>query len=290
MCLNGGMSADDVRHIEAFLEAAAAEKGRAGNTLEAYRRDLAEFHRLTPGATATARDVSAYMETLAKRHLAGSTQARRLAALRAYFRFLLLEGVREDDPTAGVEQPQRQAALPRYLTEEEIKNLFAHTQTIAERAGLEILYCTGMRISEMLELGASAIPTGAESMTVKGKGAKSRIVPLSGSVHAAVRELRAAAPAGAKYLFSDRSGRGHIPRQSFCRTLKRIATRAGIHPSRVSPHVLRHSFATHLLQNGANIRVIQMLLGHEDIHTTEVYTHLQPEHLNRAVQAHPLAK
>ncbi|MDD2876814.1 MAG: site-specific tyrosine recombinase XerD [Acidiphilium sp.] len=290
------------RHIEAFLESMAAERGAARNTIVAYQADLADFAatcaaRGANPAQADAGLVADYLAGLAGQGLSARTQARRLSSLRQFQRFLLREGQRTDDPTALSVGPRLPATLPRFLSEAEVDALLATAATIpgapgrVARAGLEILYGSGMRVSELLALPASALSTDAILLLIKGKGGRERIVPLSAVARDAASALRAAHPKGARFLFPGRSRGTAMTRQGFALLLKRVALQAEIDPARLSPHVLRHSFASHLLARGADLRSLQKLLGHADISTTQIYTHILAERLQRLVETHhPLAR
>jgi integrase/recombinase XerD len=293
------------RHLEAFLEMMAAERGAARNTLAAYRADLEDLaaflharrERLSEGAPATLR---AYLAGLAGHGLSPRTQARHLASMRQFHKFLLREGVRADDPARLLDAPKARASLPKNLTEAEVEQLLATSAQaegltgLALHAGLEILYASGLRISELLTLPAAALTQDAEMLLVRGKGGKDRVVPLSEAARSAALALRHAREQmqdkGSKWLFPGRDGRRPLTRQAFFLQLKQLVVKAGIDPARVSPHVLRHSFASHLLGRGADLRSLQMLLGHADIATTQIYTHLLAERLQKLVeQHHPLA-
>ncbi len=292
-------------HTEAFLEMLAAERGAARNTLAAYQADLEDFavflHRsgVAPGR-AGVREVSGYMESLHASGLAARTQARRLSALRQFFLFLLREGIRGDNPCAELATPRLPQTLPKYLSEAEVTQLLDTARAypampgLKASAGLEILYATGLRVSELLALPARALATDAEVLMVKGKGGRERIVPLSDVSKAAAMRLRDATAAmkpAPRFLFSGRNPRLAMTRQGFALLLKQVALKAGIDPDRLSPHVLRHSFASHLLAHGANMRSLQKLLGHADIATTQIYTHVLAARLQRLVEAHhPLAR
>jgi integrase/recombinase XerD len=294
------------RHVEAFLEMLAAERGAAANTLDAYARDLADFaaHARSRGHGVAGADPAAarsWLEGLAAEGKAARTQARKLSALRQFHRFLLREGVRDDDPTALLDAPRLPGALPKYLTEAEVDALLAAARTRPARqapvvvAALEILYATGLRVSELLALRRTALSGDAAVLLIRGKGGRERVVPLSDAAKAAAAALRAATAPGKGrdapvFLFSARDGRAAITRQGFALMLKQVALAAGIDPARVSPHVLRHSFASHMLARGADLRSLQLLLGHADIATTQIYTHVLAERLQKLVQAHhPLA-
>jgi integrase/recombinase XerD len=289
------------RHVEAFLEMLVAERGAARNTRMAYELDLTDFAGYTaarhvPVAKADAPTVQAYMASLQAAGLSARTAARRLSALRQFHRFLLREGIRTDDPTSLLDTPRLPASLPKYLSEAEVDALLAAAtarpgrQGILARAALEILYATGMRVSELLSLPRSALSGDAVLLMIKGKGGKERMVPLSDAAKAAAATLVAGSDAKGRWLFPGRDPRLALTRQGFFKLLKAVAFDAGIDPARVSPHVLRHSFASHLLARGADLRSLQVLLGHADISTTQIYTHVQSERLQRLVEAHhPLA-
>jgi integrase/recombinase XerD len=289
------------RHLEAFLEMMAAERGAARNTLAAYRADLEDLAAFLASrgerlSGARSESLRAYLGSLARQGLAPRTQARRLASIRQFHKFLLREGVRRDDPARVLDSPKARAPLPKNLTETEVEQLLAAAAEaggvggLAMRAGLEILYASGLRISELLALPASALTAGAEMLLVRGKGDKDRLVPLSEAARDAALALRRARQQPGPWLFPGRDGKRPLTRQAFFLQLKQTASKAGLDPNRVSPHVLRHSFASHLLGRGADLRSLQMLLGHADIATTQIYTHLLAERLQRLVeQHHPLA-
>lgn len=291
------------RHLEAFLEMMAAEKGAARNTLAAYRADLEDLlgflaSRGSDILTADTAALRAYLVSLADLGLSERTQARRLASLRGLTKFLLREAIRTDDPARLLSSPKARPGLPKNLTEAEVDQLLttaaAEAQTgprgLMLQAGLEILYASGLRISELLALPAVALTRDAEMLMVRGKGGKDRVVPLSNAAREAARSLRATHAKGSKWLFPGRDSRQPLTRQAFFLALKDLVLKAGLDPARVSPHVLRHSFASHLLGRGADLRSLQMLLGHSDIATTQVYTHLLSERLQKLVDDHhPLA-
>lgn len=301
--------------IELFLDMLAAERGASHNTLDAYRRDLddyAEFlaARQTGVATATTDDVRNYLAVLAKRGMAPNSSARKLSAIRQLHRFLYAEGKRKEDPAAVLEGPRRGRPLPKILSIEEVTKLFdvaheaagAKDTTPAERLRasrlvclLEVLYASGLRVSELIALPASAARSDSETLTVRGKGNKERLVPLGKAAHRAMRdylklstELKSG---GTRWLFPSFGASGHVTRQHVARELKAIATAADIDHRKMSPHVLRHAFASHLLANGADLRVVQALLGHADVSTTQIYTHVLDERLKNMVRdLHPLAE
>ncbi len=296
------MAATADRHVEAFLEMLAAERGSARNTRVAYELDLTDFaafaeRRGTAVARADAATVQAYMAGLQTAGLSARTAARRLSALRQFHRFLLRENIREDDPTTLLDTPRLPVSLPKYLTESEVDALLEAANRkngrpgAIARAALEILYATGMRVSELLALPRSALSGDAVLLMIKGKGGKERVVPLSDSAKDAAAALAASLEPRGRWLFPGRDPRLAMTRQGFFKLLKLVALDAGLDPARVSPHVLRHSFASHLLARGADLRTLQVLLGHADIVTTQIYTHVLAERLRALVEAHhPLAE
>lgn len=305
-----GNSTRDSALLEAFLEMLAAERGASANTLAAYRRDLTDFRTIAGDlATATALQVHAYLGGLTTRGLAANSQARRLSALRQFFRFLVAENHRSDDPTVTAERPKPRRALPKVLSVADVDRLLATAREQAAAvdatpsrrlaslrvfALLELLYATGLRVSELVGLPESAGRGGRPFISVRGKGGRERLVPLNPAAQAALDAYREALSAlgrsPGKWLFPADSASGHLTRQSFARDLKAIAAIAGLNPRSLSPHVLRHAFATHLLSGGADLRVVQTLLGHADISTTQIYTHVLDERLKELVSKHPLAK
>jgi integrase/recombinase XerD len=290
------------RHIEAFLEMLAAERGSARNTLLAYQADLEDFAAFASACRRTPSGCDApllqtYMAGLQRAGLAARTASRRLSALRQFHRFLLREGVRGDDPTALLDAPRLPRTLPKYLSEQEVEALLEAARQLPgqrgamARAALEILYATGLRVSELLTLPGRALAGDAEVLLIRGKGGKERIVPLSPAAKEAAGAMTTRQEAATRYLFPGRDPRRPLTRQAFFLLLKHAALRAGLDPARVSPHVLRHSFASHLLAHGADLRSLQLLLGHADIATTQIYTHVLAERLQRLVETHhPLAR
>jgi len=301
--------------IETFLEMMSAERGAAQNTLESYRRDLEDAAgfasaagvQLTMAEPATIR---AYLDDIAGRGYAATSQARRLSALRQFFRFLYTENIRTDDPTGTLDAPRKDRSLPKILSEADVEKLLAraeletldeaapagdHLRALRLHALLEILYATGLRVSELVGLPVTVARSDHRFLMVRGKGSKDRMVPLSGKARTAMTTylaVRDALPnlAGNPWLFPAISESGFLARQVFARELKGLAARAGLVTSAISPHVLRHAFASHLLQNGADLRAVQQLLGHSDISTTQIYTHVMEERLHRLVtEHHPLA-
>ncbi len=288
------------RHIEAFLEMLAAERGAARNTLLAYRRDLDDFASFCTGLSIAAHaadreTLSAYLHAMAAQGLAARSAARRLSCLRQFHRFLLRDGVRADDPTDLLDSPRLGTALPKYLSEQEVTALLQAAPALPGRRGklaaaaLEILYSTGLRVSEMLGLRRTALAAAGDMLFVRGKGGRERIVPLSDAARAAAASLRADSPES-PWLFPGRNPRHALTRQGFDRVLHDAALAAGLDPAGISPHVLRHSFASHMLARGADLRSLQLLLGHADIATTQIYTHVMAERLQHLVETHhPLA-
>jgi len=310
------MSVSDATLVETYLEAASIENAASDNTLAAYRADLDLYTGFLAGRgrslfDASTDDVEDFVAGLAAEGYAAATQARRLSAVRQLHKFLYTEGRRADDPTARVDRPRTRRPLPKVLSVEEVGRLMDATAATAAEpvedeaealrrarfwAMLETLYASGLRVSELVGLPAGAIREGTAAMTVRGKGSKDRLVPIGDTARAAViayrRRLKASGRyAGSPFLFPANSETGHVTRQSFARDLKDAAARLGISPDKVSPHVLRHAFASHLLQNGADLRIVQELLGHADIGTTEIYTHVL-EHRLAALVAdhHPLSE
>jgi integrase/recombinase XerD len=303
------------RLVTLFLDMLAAERGAGKNTLAAYGRDLADFTAHLAGAkraiaTASTEDLRAYLGALARRGMQPSTIARRLSAIRQLYRFLYAEGRRKDDPAAVLQGPKRSRALPKTLTLTEVDRLLraaGHCDAKAPpparlRAArlvclVELLYATGLRVSELVALPASAARHDTRVIVVRGKGNKERLVPLNNAAKQAMSAYlallaQARAPGGStsKWLFPSFGEAGHLTRQHFARELKGLAATAGLRPAQLSPHVLRHAFASHLLHNGADLRVVQTLLGHADISTTQIYTHVLEERLKSLVRdLHPLS-
>jgi integrase/recombinase XerD len=295
-------------HIDSFAEMLAAERGAALNTISAYCRDLTDFALyLDQSSAATLADADAamlrgYLATLADRGQGAGTAARRLSALRQFYRFLFSEGVRTDDPTAGIDSPRRGRALPRTLSEMDVEKLFVvarmrHGRRAARlRALLEIIYATGLRVSELVGLPLSARAGDGQFLLVRGKGSKERLVPLSEPAQRALEEWleqRTALIGGqsSPWLFPTAAAEGHLTRQRFAQLLKELAVEAGLDRRAVSPHVLRHAFASHLLAHGADLRSVQQMLGHADISTTQIYTHVLEGRMAQLVREnHPLAR
>lgn len=281
-----------------FLAMLAAERGAAANTLAAYRRDLDSAEEVLGDLAGASADDLARLGA-AWADLAPASLARKCSALRQFYGFLLDEGLRADDPSPGLPRPRARRPLPRLLSHAEVDALFrrAEEDAGAERpeavrmlAMLELLYGSGLRASELVGLPLAAVPRDAPFLTVTGKGGQQRMVPVSTRARHALSRWLALRPAGGKQLFPSRGEGGHISRVRLFQLLRDLAGRAGIAPDKVSPHVLRHAFATHLLEGGADLRVLQTLLGHADIATTQIYTHLDSARLVALVNArHPLA-
>ena len=301
-----------LRYLEAFLEMLVAERGASGNTLDAYRRDLLGFlghagQRGKDFLTADADVLRHYMQAQAKAGMSARTAARRLSALRQLFQFMFAEGFRPDNPALAIDRPKQRQPLPKFLSEDEVDRLLA---AATARSGwdrlrvialLEILYATGLRVSELVGLPLSALGRDGKTLIVRGKGGKERMLPLTEPASDALADYLGVRehfmPAKVKgreaspWLFPSRSRQGHLTRVRFGQMLKELAASAGIEAGRVSPHVLRHSFASHLLAHGADLRSLQQLLGHADIGTTQIYTHVLDARLEALVQqAHPLAR
>lgn len=311
------MKAQDSARLESFLEMMSAERGSATNTLTSYERDLndlADFlaERKVAFSEAASSDLSAYLTHLSAQGFAASSQARRLSSMRQFYKFLYSEGLRGDDPTGILDAPRKGRSLPKTMSVADVTALLAQASKEAETEGpgqlarirmhllLELLYATGMRVSELVSLPAKVLRHEGRFLMIRGKGNKDRMVLLSRAAMAAmdayVQARKASMPKKdgqpeSIWLFPSNGKEGHLPRQVFARDLKDIAIRAGLTPSAISPHVIRHAFASHLLQNGADLRAVQELLGHSDISTTQIYTHVLEERLQELVQTHhPLAK
>jgi integrase/recombinase XerD len=312
-----GLSGEARSDLALFLDMLMAERGAAAHTVEAYTRDLGAFLAFLAAKRITARDASAdhvrgFLAALNRKGLAATSRARKLSAIRQFFRFLLAEGLRADDPCSAIDSPKLGRPLPKLLSLAEVEALLETAGRAVEPAAdgsarrralriyalLETLYATGLRVSELLGLPRGVLIADNRVLTVKGKGGRERLVPLNESARAALAthlaaldadEARGKAPS--PWLFPSGSGAQHLTRQRFGQELKALALAAGIEPSRVSPHVLRHAFASHLLERGADLRTVQQLLGHADISTTQIYTHVIEERLRRLVeQHHPLAQ
>ena len=307
--------ASDEAMVELFLDMLAAERGAGENTLSAYRNDLDDLsaHLRAAGrtiASATTDDLRDFIATLSDRGFKPSSLARRLSAVRQVYKFLYAEGKRADDPAAVLEGPKRARTLPKVLSIANVDALLKNARANSENAKqppaqrlratrllclLEVVYATGLRVSELVALPASAAQRDQRMLVVRGKGGKERLVPLNKPAKRAMSEyleLRTAAErdAKSKWLFPSFGEKGHLTRQHFARELKTLGQASGIRAENLSPHVLRHAFASHLLHNGADLRVVQTLLGHADISTTQIYTHVLEERLKTLVRdLHPLA-
>jgi integrase/recombinase XerD len=301
------------RQIALFLDMLAAERGARPNTLAAYRSDLEDFSSFmaahgTGVAGASSDDIRGYLADLARRGMAPSSVARKLSSVRQLYRFLFAERLRTDDPAAILEGPKRGRSLPKTLTIAEVDRLIGAARAQADRTDLspaerqraarlhcllELLYATGLRVSELVALPVSAARRDQRMLVVRGKGGKERMVPLNEPARQAMADYRARLDATKHgetgWLFPSFGQDGHLTRQHFARDLKALAIQCGLRAEAVSPHVLRHAFASHLLQNGADLRVVQTLLGHADISTTQIYTHILEERLKSLVRdLHPL--
>jgi integrase/recombinase XerD len=303
------------RLIESFLEMISAERGGAKNTIDAYARDLSDYAARLSAAGKTPHDASsddirAFLKALEKRGLAAASSARKLSSIRQLHRFLLAEGLRADNPAAIIEGPRRGRSLPKTLSIAEVDHLLAvsreglddDARPPGERlralrsAGLiELLYATGLRVSELVALPKAVARGNDPLIPIRGKGGRDRLAPISPAARTAIRAYRARlekdhpGAAAGPWLFPADSESGHLTRQAFARDLKVCGAAAGIASKRISPHVLRHAFASHLLQNGADLRVVQELLGHADIATTQIYTHVLDERMKAMVRdLHPL--
>jgi integrase/recombinase XerD len=309
----------DSHLVDSFLEMMSAERGAGANTLQAYGRDLETYRQFlarkgVQAADATTADIRAWLAGVKAGGHAGSTQARRLSAVRQFHRFLYGEGIASADPAAIIEAPRRARPLPKTLSLSQVDRLLATARDRATRASgparlralrlyclIELLYATGLRVSELVALPLTAATTRDQFLIIRGKGGRERLVPLSEPARqamteylAAVRDAEEAAPSarqGGQWLFCTHAGSGHLTRQHFAVELKGLAAAAGLDAQAVSPHVLRHAFASHLLAGGADLRTVQQLLGHADIATTQIYTHVLSQRLHDIVETHhPLAQ
>ena len=299
------------RHVESFIEMLRAERNAAGNTVDAYRRDLADFAAFLTrrgGAleTADAPAIRAYLARLDRAGMAPRTAARRLSAIRQFFRFLIGDGIRQDDPVAVIDGPRQGRPLPKLLSEAEVGRLLAAARAVEGLDGrrlvalLELLYAAGLRVSELVALPVAAVMRDQRVLVVRGKGGKERMIPLHDAARGAItawlaarsQELAKRGRCGASpWLFPSHGASGHLTRHRFGQLLKDLAAPAGLDRRKVSPHVLRHAFASHLLDHGADLRSVQKMLGHADIATTQIYTHVAGERLKALVRDHhPLAQ
>ena len=294
--------------IAAFTETMTAERGSSGNTIAAYTRDLKDFgvfldSRCLTFESAGISDLRAYMVATAQKGMAEKTQARRLSALREFYKYLYTEKIRKDNPSEALDAPRLKRALPKYLSEDEINRLFdavslisSKNKAVRMRALLEILYASGLRVSELVTLPANVANIKENFLIVRGKGSKDRMVPLTDAARQALRdwipERERTLPKGraSRWLFPSTGKAGHLTRESFFLELKELAILADIPPERVSPHVIRHSFASHLVAHDADLRTVQQMLGHADIATTQIYTHILDNRLKNSVEkSHPMA-
>jgi integrase/recombinase XerD len=298
-----------LHHLEAFLEMLSAERGASVHTLDAYRRDLFDYagHLRKRGRSlvdGSAADIRAYLGVLSAAGLKASTQARRLSALRQLHRFLLDEDIRADDPTSAIESPKRGRPLPKIVSETQTQALIDAAASLEGPEAVrllcivELLYASGLRVSELVGLPLAAVAGERRMLMVKGKGGRERLVPLGAPAREAIKaylnvRARFLPPSerAQRFLFPSRGVDGYLTRRRVAQLLKDLAVKAGVDPRKLSPHVLRHAFATHLVAHGADLRSVQQLLGHADIATTQIYTHVQDERLRRLVsEKHPLAQ
>ena len=302
--------------VEAFLEMMSAERGAAKNTLSSYERDLAKYgeHLLDKGSQfsqAQVNHVETHLQNLSAEGLSASSQARHLSSIRQFHKFLFAEGIRTDDPCSTIDSPKLGRPLPKVMSIEDVDKLIGLAQEEANNKKgtptkrlravrlyvlIEMIYATGLRVSELVRLPKTAANTSGRFINIVGKGNKERIVPLSDKCRDAIALYMSHMKSGfkgeeSKFLFPANSATGHYARQVFARDLKELALRAGLEAAKISPHVMRHAFASHLLQNGADLRSVQQLLGHADISTTQIYTHVLDERLKQLVEEHhPLGK
>jgi integrase/recombinase XerD len=295
---------DSAHLVEAFLDMMSAERGAGANTLAAYRRDLVDFAGHADPAKAGREEVRAFLTSLSSSGMAASTQARKLSALRQFYGFLYAEGMRSDDPTQTIAAPQTRRPLPKILSGGDLEAMLQTAAQDQTPEGLrlslivEMLYGGGLRVSELAGLTLASVRGKEVFLRITGKGNKERLSPLSPAARTALgaylavrAEFVPVHDKNNRYLFASRGADGFLTRRRFHQLLKALALKAGIDPAKVSPHVLRHAFATHLVEGGADLRSVQTLLGHADIATTQIYTHVARDHLSRVVRAaHPLAK
>ena len=297
------------RLIDRFLEMMAAERGASQNTLAAYRRDLEAYAEgLTDLKGAVPDDIRRHLEALEAQSMARSSAARKLSAIRQFHRFLHGDGLAMDNPATAIDSPRAARPLPKMISQQDV-NALAETARSRVKAAegkqqlkalrllslIELLYATGLRVSELVGLTAQAAGAERDFILVKGKGGRERLVPVSATARAALADylavLRKSGLAGSKWLFPSSGAAGHLTRQHFAIELKALGREAGLDAAKLSPHVLRHGFASHLLEGGADLRAVQQMLGHADISTTQIYTHVQAERLREVVESHhPLAK
>jgi len=295
--------------IENFLDMMSAERGASINTIAAYRRDLLDFSASGDMRRVARDDVRKYLTTLSRSGIASSSQARKLSALRQFFGFLYAEGIRKDDPTSSIDAPKRQRPLPKILTREDVDALIEAARAEAEKGAeglrllcmVEMLYAAGLRVTELVGLPLAAVRDRSGFLLVKGKGKKERLAPLNPEARETIANYLAVReeflPSGLRrksaehFLFPSRSAEGYLTRRRCHQMLKDLALKAGIDPEKLSPHVLRHAFATHLVEVGADLRSVQTMLGHADIATTQIYTHVASDRLTSVMEtAHPLSR
>ncbi len=305
-----GAGALNQRLIERFLEMMAAERGASTNTLAAYRRDL-EAYAGDCGADVKAAgpdDIRAHLSSLESQGMARSSAARKLSAIRQFHRFLHGDGLSRDNPATAIDSPRAARPLPKMISQQDVEQLAEAARARVKSAKgrrllrarrllclVELLYAAGLRVSELVGLTLGAATAEKDFILVKGKGGRERLVPVSGTARAALdgylAALGKAGEGGAKWLFPSSGAAGHLTRQHFAIELKALAREAGLAAGKLSPHVLRHGFASHLLEGGADLRAVQQMLGHADISTTQIYTHVQADRLREVVETHhPLAK
>jgi integrase/recombinase XerD len=302
-------AASNAALIENFLDMMSAERGASMNTIAAYRRDLLDFCASGDARRQAREDVKKYLASLSRAGLASSSQARKLSVLRQFFGFLYAEGIRKDDPTSAIDAPKRQRPLPKVLTREDIGALIETARGEAQEGPegmrllcmVEMLYAAGLRVTELVGLPLSSVRDRSGFLLVKGKGRKERLAPLNPeareSIDAYLLVREAFLPSGPRrhgaerFLFPSRSAEGHLTRRRCHQMLKDLALKAGLDPAKLSPHVLRHAFATHLVEGGADLRSVQTMLGHADIATTQIYTHVASDRLTSVMEAaHPLSR
>lgn len=305
--------AQSLRLVERFLEMMAAERGASANTLAAYRRDLEAYagdltSRGMDAKAAGPDDIRAHLATLEAQGMARSSAARKLSAIRQFHRFLHGDGIAGDNPATAIDSPRAARPLPKMISQAEVEQLLGAARTRAQAASgnalprawrllclIELLYATGLRVSELVGLPVQAATAEPDFILVKGKGGRERLVPVSAAARDALTAYlgfrKKSGGAGSKWLFPSSGADGHLTRQHFALELKALAREAGLKADKLSPHVLRHGFASHLLEGGADLRAVQQMLGHADISTTQIYTHVQAERLKQVVETHhPLAK
>ena len=297
------------RLIDRFLEMMAAERGASQNTLAAYRRDLESYAEgIAELKAAGPDDIRRHLEALAAQGLARSSAARKLSAIRQFHRFLHGDGLATDNPATAIDSPRAARPLPKMISQEDVNALAEAARARVKAAKdrqlfkalrllclIELLYATGLRVSELVGLTAQAARAEPDFILVKGKGGRERLVPVSATARTTLADYLAALQntghAGSKWLFPSSGAAGHLTRQHFALELKALGREAGLDAAKLSPHVLRHGFASHLLEGGADLRAVQQMLGHADISTTQIYTHVQAERLREVVETHhPLAK